>query len=60
MDVVENLRGADAEPAVAVADRVADLELQLSRLTQMIQTGVKLETVSVEERQFVEGCLKWP
>ena len=39
----------DDNPAIEVADRVADLELQLARLTQMVQTGVKLETVSVEE-----------
>ena len=47
----------DDNPAIEVADRVADLELQLARLTQMVQTGVKLETVSVEERQFVKDAL---
>ena len=57
MDDVEALRGADADPAVAVADRMADLELQLSRLTQMVQTGVKLETVGMEERQSVKDAL---
>ena len=57
MDDVEALRGADANPAIAVADRIADLELQLSRLTQMVQTRVKLETVSVEERQSVKDAL---
>ena len=57
MDVVETLRGTDANPGVAVADRIAGLELQLARLTQMVQTGVKLETVSVEERQSVKDAL---
>ena len=47
----------DDNPAIEVADRVADLELQLARLTQMVQTGVKLETVSVEERQSVKDAL---
>ena len=56
MNVVENCLGADAEPAITVADRVADLELQLARLTQMMQTGIKLETVSVEERQSVKDA----
>ena len=36
---------------------MADLELQLARLTQMMQTGIKLETVSVEERQSVKDAL---
>ena len=53
MDDVEALRGTDANPAIAVADEIADMRIQLARLTQMIQTGVKLETVSVEKRQSV-------
>ena len=57
MDDVEALRGADANPVIAVADRIAGLEHQLARLTQMVQTGVKLETVSVEERKSVKDAL---
>ena len=49
MDDVEAIRGADANPVITVADRIAGLENQLARLTQMVQTGVKLETVSVED-----------
>ena len=44
MDDVEALRGADATPVIAVADRIEGLEHQLARLTQMVQTGVQLET----------------
>ena len=47
----------DDNPAMEVADRVKDLELQLAQLTQMVQTGVKLEKVSVEERQSVKNAL---
>ena len=47
----------DDNPAIEVAVLVADLELQLARLTQMVQTGVKLETVRVEERQSVKDAL---
>ena len=36
---------------------MAALELQFNRLTQMVQTGIKLETVSVEERQSVKDAL---
>ena len=57
MDDVEALQGADANPAIAVADQIADLKLQLARLTTLVQTGVKLETVSVEERQSVKDAL---
>ena len=57
MDDVEALRGADANPAIAVADRIEGLEHQLARLTQMVQTGVKLETVGIEERQSVKDAL---
>ena len=57
MDDVAALRGADANPARAVADRMANLELQLAQLTQMVQSGVKLETVSVAERQSVKDAL---
>ena len=47
----------DDNPAIEVADRIADLKLQLARLTQMVQTGFKLETVSVDERQSVKDAL---
>ena len=57
MDDVEALRGADANPAIAVADQIADLKLQLARLTTLVQTGVKLGTVSVAERQSVKDAL---
>ena len=57
MDDVEALRGADANPVITVADRIAGLENQLARLTQMVQTGVKLETVSVEDRKSVKDAL---
>ena len=56
MDDVEALRGADANPAKAVADQIADLKLQLARLTTLVQT-VKLETVGVAERQLVKDAL---
>ena len=56
MDDVEALRGADANPAIAVADQIADLKLQLAQLTTLVQT-VKLETVGVAERQSVKDAL---
>ena len=52
MDDVEALWGADANPAVAMADQIADLKLQLARLTTLVQ-NVKLKTVGVAERQSV-------
>ena len=57
MDYVAALRGAGANPAIALADQIADLQLQLARLTTLVQTGVKLETVSVAERQLVKDAL---
>ena len=42
MDAGDALRGADANPGRAVAD----LRLQVAQLTQMLQSGVKMETVS--------------
>ena len=47
----------DDKPPIEVADRIADLELHLVQLTQMVQTGAKLETVGVEERQSVKDAL---
>ena len=46
----EALRGAIDAPVMAVADHIQGLEHQLARLTQMVQTGVKQETVGIEER----------
>ena len=40
-----------------MADQIADLKLQLARLTTLVQTGVKLETVSMAERQLVKDAL---
>ena len=53
----EALRGAYDAPVMAVADRIQGLERQLARLTQIVQTGVKLETVGIEERQSVKDAL---
>ena len=58
MDDVEALRGADVNPARAVADWIGDLELQLAQLTQMFRSGVKVETVSGAERQSVKDALE--
>ena len=44
MDAVDALRGADANPGGAVADQIADLQLQVAQLTQMFRSGVKMET----------------
>ena len=41
MDDVEALRGADANPAGAVADQIVNLKLQLAQLTQMFRSRVK-------------------
>ena len=57
MDDVEALRRADANPTRAVADRMTELEHQLAQLTQMVQSGVKLKTVGVAERQSVKDAL---
>ena len=53
----ETLRGAIDAPVMAVADRIQGLEHQLARLTQMVQTVVKQETVGIEERQSVKDAL---
>ena len=46
----EALGGAGDAHIMAVDDRIQGLEHQLARLTQMLQNGVKLETVGMEER----------
>ena len=53
----EALTGADDAPVMAVADRIQGLQGQLARLTQIVQIGVKLETVGIEERQSVKDAL---
>ena len=42
---------------MAVDDHIQGLELHLVLLTQMIQNGVKLETVGMEERELVQAAL---
>ena len=42
---------------IAVDDSIQGLVHQLSQLTQMIQKGVKLETVGKEERESVKATL---
>ena len=42
---------------MAVADRIHGLEHQLAQLTKMVQTGVKLETVGIENWQWVKNAL---
>ena len=56
----EALRWADDTPVMAVADRIQGLEHRLAELTQMVQTGVKLETVGKEEWQSVKNALISP
>ena len=58
MDAVDALRGADANPGGAVADQIAALQLQVAQLTQMLQSGVKMETVSGADRQSVKDALE--
>ena len=53
----EALGVAGKAHVVVVAERIQGLEHQLARLTQMVQTGVKLETVGIEERQLVKHVL---
>ena len=42
---------------MVVDDRIQGLEHQLTRLTKIIQHGVKLETVGMEERESVKAAL---
>ena len=58
MDAVEALRGADANPGGAVAEQIAELKLQVAQLTQMLRSGVKMETVSGADRQSVKDALE--
>ena len=61
----EALGGADDAHIMAVDDRIQGLEHEMAQLTQMIQNGVKLETVGMEERERIsESCVGrtrwWP
>ena len=58
MDAVDALRGADVNPGGAMADQLAALQLQVAQLTQMLQSGVKMETVSGADRQSVKDALE--
>ena len=57
MDSSDNLRGSEANPGGAMADQIAALQLQVAQLTQMLQSGVKMEAVSGVERQSVKDAL---
>ena len=57
MDSNDDLRGAEANPGGAMADQIAALQLQVAQLTQMLQSGVKLEAVSGVDRQSVKDAL---
>ena len=46
MDANDDLRGAEANPGGAMADQIAALQLQVAQLTQLLQSGVKMEAVS--------------
>ena len=41
-----------------MADQIADLQLQVAQLTQMLRSGVKMETVSGADRQSVKDALE--
>ena len=41
-----------------MADQVAALQLQVAQLTQMLQSGVKMEAVSGADRQSVKDALE--
>ena len=56
MDAGDDLRGAEANPGSAVADQIAALQLQVAQLTQMLQSGVKMEAVSGAVRQSVKDA----
>ena len=57
MDSNDDLRGAKANPGGAMADQIAALQLQVAQLTQMLQSGVKMEAVSGVDRQSVKDAL---
>ena len=54
----EALGGAGDAQVMAVVDHIQSLEHQLARLTQMVQTAVKLETVGIEESESVKALLE--
>ena len=53
----EALNGAGEAHVVGVAERIQGLEHQLVLLTQMVQTGVKLETHGREDRESMKIAL---
>ena len=53
----EALGGAGDTQVISVDDRIQGLEHQLAQVTQIIQNGVKLETVGMEERELVQAAL---
>ena len=58
MDSNDDLRGAEANPGGAMANQIAALQLQVAELTQMLQSGVKMEAVSGADRQSVKDALE--
>ena len=58
MNAGDDLRGAEANPSGAMADQIAALQLQVAQLTQMLQSGVKMEAVSGADRQSVKDALE--
>ena len=53
MDSNDDLQGAEANPGGAMADQIVALQLQVAQLTQLLQSGVKMEAVSgVEDIHF--------
>ena len=53
----EALNGAGEAHVVGVAERIQGLEHQLAMLTQMVQTGVKLESMATEDWESVKTAL---
>ena len=49
---------ASDAPGSAVADQIAALQLQVAQLTQVLQSGVKMEAVSGADRQSVKDALE--
>ena len=58
MDSNDDLRGAEANTGGAMANQIAVLQLQVAELTQMLQSGVKMEVVSDADKQSVKNALE--
>ena len=58
MDAGDDLRGAEANPGGVITNQIAALQLQVAQLTQMLQSGVKMEAVSGADRQSVKDALE--